>query len=80
MTGRRQSPVCLDCQMKDVKISVEDPIFKKLFDIPEEFYLENGFLRSIRSNYARYRNLTKAQVETFEKVVKDIKKTKRKKK
>lgn len=70
----RQLPVCMDCQMKDVDKTVEDPIFKKLFDIPRDYYIENSFLRSIRSNYQRFGGLTKNQVEAFTKVVKDIKK------
>ena len=80
MSRSRQIPLCLDCQMKDVDLPIEDPIFKKLFFLPREFYLENSFLRSIRSNYARFGTLTKNQVEAFEKVVKEMKKEKKKKK
>jgi len=65
--------------MKWIDTPIEDPIFKKMFDIPREFYLENGFLRSIRSNYARFKTLSRAQVETFEKVVKNLLKKKKKK-
>ena len=79
MTRLRQIPLCLDCQMKDVDSNIDDPIFKKLFSLPREFYLENSFLRSIRSNYSRFGILTKNQVETFEKVVKEMKKEKKKK-
>ena len=79
MTRLRQTPLCLDCQMKDVDSVIDDPIFKKLFNIPREFYVENSFLRSIRSNYVRFRTLTKNQVEIFEKVVKKMKKEKKKK-
>ncbi len=78
IASARQIPICLECQLKDVDTKVEDPIFKKLFDIPRQYYLENNFLRSIRSNYSKFGILTKNQVETFRKVVKDMKKEKKK--
>lgn len=42
---------------------------KKFFDIPEEFYRENAFLRSIKVNYLRYEGLSERQIETFKKAV-----------
>lgn len=76
----RQIPVCFDCQMKDINSPIEDPIFKRLFKIPKGFYVENDFLRSIRSNYAKFKTLTKPQVEAFEKTVKEMRKEKKSKK
>src|SRR3989344_1744063 len=76
MYSSRQTPICIDCEMRYVDSTVEDPLFKKLFSIPREYYLENYFLRSVRSNYAKYGSLSKNQIETFKKVVKDMKNSK----
>jgi hypothetical protein len=46
---------------------------KKMFDIPEEFYMQNSFLRSIKMNYLKFGNLTEKQIEVFNKVVNDLK-------
>lgn len=44
---------------------------KKLFDIPEEYYKKNAFLRSIKSNYLKFGKLSDKQIEYFEKTVKE---------
>jgi hypothetical protein len=49
---------------------------KKLFDIPEDFYKENGFLRRIKINYMKYHNLTQPQIDAFNKTVAEMKKRK----
>lgn len=64
--------VCYDCQKKELDQEIEDPNFKELFNIPEEFYKQNIFLRSIKSSYLRFNNLTDRQIEAFKKVVKDL--------
>lgn len=46
---------------------------KKLFNIPEEFYKTNGFLRSIKINYLRFGKLSEKQIECFQKTVKEMK-------
>lgn len=46
---------------------------KKMFDIPEDFYKKNSFLRSIKINYLRYGKLTEKQIEAFKKAVDKMK-------
>lgn len=65
--------MCYDCQKEDLNKKIKDPKMKKLFDIPEEFYKENSFLRSIKSNYLRFENLSEKQIEAFKKTVKKMK-------
>ena len=52
---------------------VKNPQMKKLFNIPEQYYKDNSFLRSVKINYLRFGSLTEKQVETFKKIVKQIK-------
>ncbi len=59
--------------MKVVEQEVEDKEFKKLFQIPIEWYKENSFLRSIRYQYGRWGSLTEKQIEAFKKTVKEKK-------
>ena len=65
--------VCYDCQKADLAKDIKDPKMKKFFDIPEEFYKENSFLRDIKSNYLRFGKLTERQIEAFKKTVKNMK-------
>lgn len=55
---------------------ISDPALKKLLDIPEEFYQENSFLRSIKINALRYGSLSEKQLEFFKKSVDKMKKAK----
>ncbi len=55
---------------------VTDPALKKLLNIPEEFYHENSFLRSIKINALRYGSLSEKQIEYFKKSVDKMKKEK----
>lgn len=72
--GRGQRYViCYDCQKEDLNKKIKDPAMKKLFDIPEEFYKENSFLRSIKMNYIRFEKLSERQIEAFKKTVKEMK-------
>lgn len=73
VTGRQRFVFCYDCQKKDLKKEIKDPKMKKLFDIPEKYYKENTFLRSIKINYIQYEKLTERQIEAFKKVVKKVK-------
>ena len=52
---------------------IRDIKMKKMFDIPEEFYKNTPFLRSIKINYLRYDQLSEKQISTFKKVVKELK-------
>ena len=64
--------LCYDCQKNDLSKEIKDPEMKKLFDIPEEYYKENGFLRNIKIGYLKYKKLTDKQIEAFEKTVDKI--------
>ena len=74
VSGRQNFVICYDCQKADLNKKIKDPKMKKMFDIPEEFYKENSFLRSIKLNYIKFENLSEKQVSAFKKVVKDLKK------
>ena len=77
MTTSRQSYVlCYECQKNELTGEIENPAYKKLFNIPEEYYKDNAFLRSIKINYLKYKNLTEPQISAFEKVVKKMKEEK----
>ena len=73
VSGRERYAVCYDCQKQDLKKEIKDKKMKKFFDIPEEFYKENSFLRSIKLNYLRYGKLTERQIEAFKKTVDKLK-------
>jgi hypothetical protein len=46
---------------------------KKMLNIPEEYYKESSFLRSIKINYLKFGALSEKQVEFFHKAVKKLK-------
>jgi hypothetical protein len=66
-------PICYDCQKQELQGAIKDPEMKKMFDIPEEFYRQSYFLRSIKVNYLKFGKLTEKQIEAFKKVVKEMK-------
>jgi hypothetical protein len=43
-----------------------------MLDIPEEFYKENYFLRSIKVNAIKYQSLSEKQIAAFKKTVKEM--------
>ncbi|MBT4540791.1 hypothetical protein HOC35_04730 [Candidatus Woesearchaeota archaeon] len=73
VTWRERFPTCFECQKNELNGEIDDPKMKKMFDIPDEFYKENGFLRSIKVNYIRYGGLSEPQIEAFKKTVKKMK-------
>jgi hypothetical protein len=73
-TWKNRFPVCYECQKKELEGEIKDPKMKKLLDIPEEYYMENAFLRDIKINYLRYGKLTEKQIQAFKKAVKKLKK------
>ncbi|HIJ11704.1 TPA: hypothetical protein HA278_06610 [Candidatus Woesearchaeota archaeon] len=73
MYSRRQFPICVECHMKKIDKPVKDAKYKKLLDIPREFYLENLFLRNIKESYLRFDKLSEKQIEAFERTVKEMK-------
>jgi hypothetical protein len=72
-TSRTSYVLCYDCQKSSLIVEITEPAFKKLFNIPEEYYKENAFLRNIKANYLKYHNLTDNQISAFEKVVAQMK-------
>ena len=72
-TSRSSYVICYDCQKATLSAEITDPIYKRLFDIPEEYYKENAFLRNIKANYLKFGSLTENQASTFKKVVEKIK-------
>ncbi len=76
VSRNQRYPLCYECQKKELKGEIKDPKMKKLFDIPEEYYKENSFLRDIKINYLNYGKLSEKQIEAFKKVVKKIKEEK----
>jgi len=74
VSARQRFPVCYECQKVNLDKKIKEPSIKKLFDIPEEFYKENLFLRDIKLNYLKFGNLTDKQIEAFKKTVAGMKK------
>ena len=74
VTYRNRFPVCYDCQKKEMQGEIKDPKMKEMFDIPEEFYENNIFLRDIKIKYLQWGGeLTEKQIEAFKKTVKRMK-------
>jgi len=72
---RRHGPtVCYECEKQQMSGSITDPAMKKLFDIPDDFYQRNSFLRKIKISYLRYHSLTEPQINAFNRTVEDLKK------
>lgn len=65
--------LCYDCQKSELTGEIKDQKMAKLFDIPEDFYRRNLFLRSIKINYLKFGNLTDKQIAAFKKTVESLK-------
>ena len=65
VTWKNNYPLCYDCQKGEMVGEITDPKMKKLLDIPEEFYRENSFLRSIKINALKYGALSEKQIKYF---------------
>ncbi|MDD5331536.1 MAG: hypothetical protein PHE43_01785 [Candidatus Nanoarchaeia archaeon] len=74
MTYGKRFPICVQCEMKQINDDIEDPKFKKMFDIDKKFYEENSFLRDIKKKYLAYGVLSEKQIEAFKKTVAKLKK------
>ncbi len=72
ISSRNQFPICTSCSMKQINQPIEDEKFRKLFDIDQKLYEQSSFLRSIKSNYLRFKSLSQKQVETFKKVADEL--------
>ena len=77
-TYRTPYVVCYECQKSQLEGEITDQQIKKLLDIPEEYYKENSFLRSIKINALRYGKLSEKQIECFKKSAEKMKKEKEK--
>jgi len=64
---------CYDCQKEELNKPIKDVEMKKLFDIPEEFYKTNAFLRNIKVAYLRFGKLSEKQVDAFKRTVEKMK-------
>jgi len=76
VTSRTRFVLCYDCQKDELKGEIKDPEMKKLFDIPEDYYKNNAFIRSIKANYLRHGELTEKQILYFKKSVEEMGKKK----
>ncbi len=61
--------VCYECQEKQMKGEIKDPVMKKMFNIPHQFYKDSMFLRDIKIKYLMYGSLSERQVEAFKNTV-----------
>jgi len=57
--------------MKDISDPIDNPKWKKFFNIDPALYEKSSFLRSIKRNYLHQGTLTQKQKDTFLKVVKE---------
>ncbi len=73
VNGRERYALCYECQKKHLVGEIKNKSFKKMFDIPEEYYKENLFLRNIKIYYLKFGKLSVKQVSAFKKVLKDMK-------
>jgi hypothetical protein len=70
VTGRNSyGAMCYECQSKEMQGDITDPEMQKMFNIDEEYYKTNPFLRSIKINYLKYGKLSERQVEAFKESV-----------
>lgn len=73
-TYKNRYITCYECQKKELGGEIKNPKMKELFDIPDEFYKDNAFLRNIKISYLTYGTLTEKQIEAFKKTVAEMKK------
>ncbi len=76
VTWKNKFPICFDCQKSDLNGKITSPKMKKLFNIPDEFYRKNAFLRNIKINYLKYKMLTQKQEDAFKNVVEKLREEK----
>ncbi|MEK6849497.1 MAG: hypothetical protein AABY01_02920 [Nanoarchaeota archaeon] len=73
MYSSKQFPICAPCQMSEINQPIDNAAMKKFFNLPEALYQESSFLRSIKSNYLKFGNLSPKQKEMFVKVANELK-------
>lgn len=72
VTWKNKYPLCYECVKNEISQEIKDPAMKEMFDIPEELYKTNTFLRDIKVKYIRYGELSEKQIETFKQVAHDL--------
>ncbi len=72
VSGSQRYVFCYECQKPELKGEIKDPAIKALFNIPEECYMENSFLRNIKSSYLKFGKLSEKQIAAFKKTVEKI--------
>lgn len=77
-TYRDKFPVCYECHKKEMQGEIADPKMKKLFDIPEDYYKKNSFLRDIKIKYLQFGSLSEKQLEAFKNTVEKLKESEKK--
>ena len=70
---RNKYLTCYDCQKTELSKEIENKKMKKFFDLPEDFYKKNAFLRNIKLSYLRFGELSEKQTEAFKTTVAKIK-------
>ena len=78
VSWRNRNVVCFECQKNELEGEITDPDMKRLFDLPEEFYRENSFLRNIKISYLKWGKLSDKQADAFRKTVKKLKEERKK--
>jgi len=73
ISSRKQFPLCYDCQKHELKGEIKNAKLRKMFDIPEEFYKESPFLRSVKIYYLKFGKISEKQIEFFKKTVREMK-------
>lgn len=73
VNGREKYALCYDCQKKYLEGEIKSEKMKALFDIPEEYYKDNLFLRNIKIYYLRFGKLSEKQINAFKKTIESYK-------
>lgn len=73
ISSRNDFALCYDCQKSELNKEIKDSKMKKLFDIPEDYYKNNLFLRNIKMYYLKFGKLSDKQIEFFKKSVEKMK-------
>ena len=65
---------CYDCEKGQLEGEIKDKAMRAFFDLPEEFYRDNRFLRSVKIQYMRFGSITEKQREFFVKAAEQMRK------
>lgn len=72
-TRRDNYVICYECHKNDLNQPIKDKKMQQLFDIPEQFYIDNMFLRDIKMKYIKFGELSDKQIEAFKTTVEKMK-------